>query len=508
MGRQEYLQLAADFNQMPVDEMASIFEHLNVGPSRLWRPPPPPTSQSTTSVTAQYVPPVKGPLSVDVFAQQADALLSQLDALPVSNQIMPSCESVGTVKWSSKSVSPVITMNSKSSSPLTTTTTTSSAINSSTMTTTTTTTTTTMLSSSSVDKLPSPNLVLYKSPKWLPSRLGTPSEPINRLRKEVNIFVEWLGEKESEHKARQAIIRSLEKYIMAMTKDKAKLTVYGSYLTGLNLPTSDVDMAIESVTEEAVSLRTIRDVMNANPRFFSSVSLIPDETLLEFVYQGVPFDISTKRPKQGPAVVEEVKRTLSEDPMIKPLTLLFKWILYQYDKNVPYRGGLSSYSAFLMVRHYMQVRRKIYPSESNRDLTDCFLGFLQFYGEGVFNRANTLVSVREEGRSGWKEDSPHMDALQRDRLFLEDPLDSTNNVSKMSWQDFWIFNEMQTIYRCLMSTMEKYKEWHTSFKAERKSRNTLLLNSKPPIILTSVVSVPQSVYETRGRLQTYKPPKL
>ena len=53
----------------------------------------------------------------------------------------------------------------------------------------------------------------------------------------------------------------------------------------------------------------------------------------------------------GIKVWDFVKQKLRESPYLKPVCLYLKNLLWFYDMNIPYKGGLGSYPLLVMLLH-------------------------------------------------------------------------------------------------------------------------------------------------------------
>lgn len=65
----------------------------------------------------------------------------------------------------------------------------------------------------------------------------------SRLHQEIEHFYEYMSPSDIEHKARGDVVRRIERIILSKWPE-AQVEVFGSYRTGLYLPTSDIDLVV------------------------------------------------------------------------------------------------------------------------------------------------------------------------------------------------------------------------------------------------------------------------
>lgn len=136
----------------------------------------------------------------------------------------------------------------------------------------------------------------------------------------------------------------------------------------------------------------------------------------------------------GLAAAKFVRSWLAQQPAVRPLTMCTKLLLAQRGLSEVFSGGLGSFACTLLVISFLQLHPKV----QRREVEPCdnlgvlLLEFLELYGK-QFNYDTVGITVRGAGgyfskaRSGWKDERrPFL-------LSLEDPLDTTNDVSKSSF---------------------------------------------------------------------------
>ena len=196
---------------------------------------------------------------------------------------------------------------------------------------------------------------------------------------------------------------------------RAQVKLYGSYISGLCLPSSDLDFVVclpavhkkdlalaPGVLEGRNAINTSHQKLLArelkgeswiDPR---SIKVI-ERTVVPVIKVStkdtrakiIQLDISFDGPEHhGPESNQMVAQILEELPLIRPLILVLKQFLLHRGLLTAYTGGLSSYCLFLMVARYLQEQ-----PFSSGDCGSLLMGFLDFYGN-YFDPRDIGISVR------------------------------------------------------------------------------------------------------------------
>ncbi|RLN84156.1 hypothetical protein BBJ28_00013163 [Nothophytophthora sp. Chile5] len=149
---------------------------------------------------------------------------------------------------------------------------------------------------------------------------------------------------------------------------QSKVETFGSYSTGIWLPSSDVDLVILDVVEmndaklTVRHLRELAKVLETQPWVDSLLVLdtakVPVLKLVS-AETSVPIDITfeSAATHSGLLARDLIKRYADSMPELYPLAIVFKQLLRERDLNDAYTGGLSSYSVVLMIIHFSQLWR-------------------------------------------------------------------------------------------------------------------------------------------------------
>ena len=196
---------------------------------------------------------------------------------------------------------------------------------------------------------------------------------------------------------------------------RAQVKLYGSHVSGLCLPSSDLDFVVclpavhknapalapgvlegrNAINETSQKLlaRALKGESWIDPR---SIKLI-ERTVVPVIKVStkdararmIQLDISfDSNDHHGLEAIQMVAQVVDELPLIRPLVLVLKQFLLDRGLLTSYTGGLSSYCLFLMVARYLQEQ----PSSCG-DCGSLLMGILDFYGN-CFDPRATGISVR------------------------------------------------------------------------------------------------------------------
>ncbi|EQC37104.1 hypothetical protein SDRG_05331 [Saprolegnia diclina VS20] len=255
--------------------------------------------------------------------------------------------------------------------------------------------------------------------------------PRSKLHWDICEFVSQL-QAETQHRlaAHTAVSRFCVSAVQALWP-RAQVRPYGSFVTGLSLPSSDLDLviclpkvrrdepaeapgvlegrnAIKETWQQhlARKLRTEPWVVPESVKTIPNAS-IPIITLLTTSPYNVRLDISFEGPgHNGLSTNDLVHSFVHELPALTPLMVVLKTFIIERGLGVAYTGGLSSYALLLLVTRFLQefaggngfdatVATQCNQSVSSQSASDfgtMLLGFMDFYGNKLDPRA-TGISV-------------------------------------------------------------------------------------------------------------------
>ncbi|KAF0699661.1 Aste57867_9783 [Aphanomyces stellatus] len=256
--------------------------------------------------------------------------------------------------------------------------------------------------------------------------------PKTKLHWDICEFVSHLqAETQSRLAAHTAVSRFCVSAVQALWP-RAQVRPYGSFVTGLSLPSSDLDLVIclpkvrrdepaeapgvlegRNAIKETWQQNLARKLRSESWVVPESVKTIPNAsipiiTLLATAPYHVRLDISFEGPgHNGLATNDLVHSFLHELPALLPLMLVLKTFIIDRGLGVAYTGGLSSYALLLMLTRFLQEFEMgsrshgdtvstqcnlVVSTQSRADFGTMLLGFMDFYGS-KFDQRQTGISV-------------------------------------------------------------------------------------------------------------------
>eukprot|EP00629_Pelagomonadales_sp_RCC1024_P011862 CAMPEP_0119281306 /NCGR_PEP_ID=MMETSP1329-20130426/24458_1 /TAXON_ID=114041 /ORGANISM="Genus nov. species nov., Strain RCC1024" /LENGTH=391 /DNA_ID=CAMNT_0007281915 /DNA_START=104 /DNA_END=1275 /DNA_ORIENTATION=+ len=261
------------------------------------------------------------------------------------------------------------------------------------------------------------------------------ASPLVKLHDEILAFCEAVSPSAAERSARDATVRTLEKVCRDLWP-RCEVKVFGSSLTRLELPSSDVDVCVFG----ASGARRIRELANEleGRRLCRTIERVESARIPLVKYRdretGFEVDVSFDV-EGGMRTAAIVKGFLRELPPLRPLVLVLKFFLAQRALNETFLGGVGSFMLQLMVVSFLQMRHRTDRATglaSAPNLGALLLEFLELYGRD-FNYQTTGISVRHHGAyfpkqaRGWgRPDRPWL-------LAIENPDDVSHDVGRNSY---------------------------------------------------------------------------
>ncbi|KAL7431251.1 hypothetical protein ACHAXH_007002 [Discostella pseudostelligera] len=312
------------------------------------------------------------------------------------------------------------------------------------------------------------------------------SPPLIRLHNEITYFVTLMSPTPHELELRDTMVTRITKLSHSIFGGEKKCQVlpFGSQVTGLCLPGSDIDFVIrfQSSSSSASSggkEEDDADYLKQNPlhRFAeavqhefglrstnddddeddgSSINMDNDDddpreylSYLEIIesarvplvkFTVAPYnldiDVCFDQP-HGPESADLMHRFMESMPPLRPLTVVLKYFLASREINKPFTGGIGSYLLQLMIVSYLQhraredVARNWGASGRHYNLGSLLLEFLELYGVD-YNYITTGISVRHDGyyfaKGGQDVKSPFWQPTRPFSIAMENPLDPTSDV--------------------------------------------------------------------------------
>ncbi|KAI4467670.1 poly(a) rna polymerase [Holotrichia oblita] len=262
------------------------------------------------------------------------------------------------------------------------------------------------------------------------------SKGVIGLHQEIEHFYEYMSPTPTEHRIRGDVVHRIEKIIQSLWPE-AQVQVFGSYRTGLYLPTSDIDLVVIGKWSN-LPLRTLekeflnKDIADENSIKVLDKASVPIVKLTDKKTE-VKVDISFNM-CNGVKSAELISQYVQKYPALKKLVYVLKQFLLQRDLNEVFTGGISSYSLILMCISFIQLHPRTDARLEGVNLGVLLIEFFELYGR-KFNYMQTGIRIRDGGRYINKEEMQKdmVDGHRPSLLCIEDPLLPSNDIGRSSY---------------------------------------------------------------------------
>ncbi|KAI8377570.1 uncharacterized protein BYT42DRAFT_570764 [Radiomyces spectabilis] len=279
-----------------------------------------------------------------------------------------------------------------------------------------------------------------------------------RLSTEIEAFDSYIKPTRREQKNRDRLLEIISLCISDMWPG-AVIEPFGSYVTGLLLPGSDVDMNI-SVSQPKAALKTLSKRLRAERLFrYEEMMLIqakvPVLTIEDWRLQ-TSIDITLNNESSSS---QRTERWLQEYPPLRILFLILKHALSSlvldalptFQVMSAKTNGLASYSLIcLLVFYFQQYKYLVNDTSSKTYYADLLLGFLTFYAK--FDFENMCIVLKDGAKLIPKSqlDKSAENCSYLDKISIEDPDRPGINVARSSNRIDYIrgaFSYLETLLR-------------------------------------------------------------
>nr|CDS29771.1 nucleotidyltransferase [Hymenolepis microstoma] len=315
-------------------------------------------------------------------------------------------------------------------------------------------------------------------PLWRPE--GTIYSPgIIGLHEEIKDFGNYIAPSHEEQWARQVLVTKLRNLIISIWRN-CYFDVFGSFSTGLYLPTSDIDVVISGKWQN-LPLRSLERALQAC-NFASDIKVLSKATvpIVKFtdIETGLRVDISFNMTNSLEAA-RFVTNQLCCYPFLRYLVFTLKQFLLTHELNEVFTGGISSYALILMCISFLKDK-SMEKSKEEPNLGSILIDFLYFYGT-QFNYKTTGISA--SGQYIPKESiSQHPGDSSPSPLVIDDPICPGNNVTRRSYSALNVLKSFREAFDILNEKLSTGCDENDS-------------------ILSSIISIQPSTIEARNTLK-------
>ncbi|CAE7289832.1 cid14 [Symbiodinium natans] len=203
-----------------------------------------------------------------------------------------------------------------------------------------------------------------------------------------------------------------ENFLSGSPWPQARVHVFGSTATKLNLPNADVDVAIVNVEgfRATTAMKKLAELLLEREEV-SKIEIIQSAKVPVMKVQhrntGLMADIVVNR-TDGLDTAQFINEQMRLFPALSPLVLFLKLFLSQRNLHETFMGGMGSYVLVCVVLSFLQHHKSAQSAHlhSVTSLGNLLLDFFRYYGQ-EFRYAATGISVREGGslfdraKRGW-----------------------------------------------------------------------------------------------------------
>uniref|UniRef100_A0A8C7UHL4 Terminal nucleotidyltransferase 4A n=1 Tax=Oncorhynchus mykiss TaxID=8022 RepID=A0A8C7UHL4_ONCMY len=320
---------------------------------------------------------------------------------------------------------------------------------------------------------------------------GTPwkvknySEGILGLHEEINDFYKHMSPRAEEERMRMEVVDRIERVIKDLWPT-ADVQVFGSFSTGLYLPTSDIDLVVFGnwenlplwTLEEALRKKNVTDENSIKVLDKATVPIIKLTDFRTEVKVDISFNV-----KNGVKAALLIKDYKKKYPVLPKLVLVLKQFLLQRDLNEVFTGGIGSYSLFLMAVSFLQLHYREDACSPNANVGVLLIEFFELYGRH-FNYLKTGIRIKDGGSYVAKDEfQRNTDLYRPSMLFIEDPLAPDNDVGRSSYGVLQVKQAFDYAYVVLNHAVSPIAKYYPNNESES--------------ILGRIIRVTQEVAEYR-----------
>ncbi|XP_016141568.1 non-canonical poly(A) RNA polymerase PAPD7-like [Sinocyclocheilus grahami] len=248
---------------------------------------------------------------------------------------------------------------------------------------------------------------------------------VDGLHEEIMDFYNFMSPRPQETTMRQEVVDRIESVIKELWPT-ADVQIFGSFSTGLFLPTSDIDLVVFGKwekpplqqLEQALRKHNVAEPYSIKVLDKATVPIIKLTDQETEVKVDISFNVET-----GIKAASFIKEYVKKYTVLPYLILVLKQFLLQRDLNEVFTGGISSYSLILMVISFLQLHPRIDARNPNMNLGILLIEFFELYGRH-FNYLKTGIRIKNGGAYMAKEDimKAMSNGYRPSMLCIEDPL--------------------------------------------------------------------------------------
>lgn len=264
-----------------------------------------------------------------------------------------------------------------------------------------------------------------------------PLPPFVHLHNEMLTFCEYIAPTPSSLLERERLRQETARMVKELWPE-ATVHVFGSQLTNILTPTSDLDIAVLGVPlaegEDMSTLLTAlaNKIKHQDPPVATYVEAIKTAKVpivkFDHMKTGISVDICLNN-DSGLRTGATIRKLVEDYPPLRPLTIVLKIFLAQRNMNEPYSGGMGSFVLAVVVASFLQMRHKqahFTKQSPSWNLGALLLEFFQLYGN-QFNYMTVGISIKDGGSyfnkrvKAVSSEDPSAPLRRPNMLYIENP---------------------------------------------------------------------------------------
>uniref|UniRef100_A0A8C5TFM0 Terminal nucleotidyltransferase 4B n=2 Tax=Malurus TaxID=55806 RepID=A0A8C5TFM0_9PASS len=292
---------------------------------------------------------------------------------------------------------------------------------------------------------------------------------VGDLHEEIIDFYKYMSPRPEEERMRMEVVTRIENVIKELWPN-ADVQIFGSFKTGLYLPTSDIDLVVFGKWE-TLPLWTLEEALRKhNVADENSVKVLDKATVpiikLTDSFTEVKVDISFNV-QNGVKAAQLIKDFIKKYPVLPFLVLVLKQFLLQRDLNEVFTGGIGSYSLFLMAVSFLQLHPREDACMPNANYGVLLIEFFELYGRH-FNYLKTGIRIKDGGSYVAKDEvqKSMLDGYRPSMLYIEDPLQPGNDVGRSSYGAMQVKQAFDYAYVVLSHAVSPIAKYYPNNETE------------------------------------------
>ncbi|XP_040184650.1 terminal nucleotidyltransferase 4B isoform X2 [Rana temporaria] len=304
---------------------------------------------------------------------------------------------------------------------------------------------------------------------------GTPwksrnySDEVIGLHEEILDFYKYMSPRPEEERMRMEVVNRIENVIKELWPS-ADVQIFGSFKTGLYLPTSDIDLVVFGKWEN-LPLWTLEEALRKHKVADENSVKVLDKATVPIIkltdsYTEVKVDISFNV-QNGVKAAQLIRDFIKKYPVLPYLVLVLKQFLLQRDLNEVFTGGIGSYSLFLMAVSFLQLHPREDACSPNANYGVLLIEFFELYGRH-FNYIKTGIRIKDGGSYVAKDEvqKSMLDGYRPSMLYIEDPLQAGNDVGRSSYGAMQVKQAFDYAYVVLSHAVSPIAKYYPNNESE------------------------------------------